>query len=57
MYFYVLLLSIKPVKLKVRIALLYGAETWATTRGQEARLEVNEMRMLRWMCGALDKEG
>ena len=51
MYFYVcfLLLSIKPVKLKgkvyktlVRPALLYGAETWATTRGQEARLEVNE---------------
>ena len=26
---------------------------WATTRGQEARLEVglNEMRKLRWMCG------
>ena len=46
-----------PVKLKgkvyktvVRPALLYGAETWATTRGQEARLEVNEMRMLRRMC-------
>ena len=43
-----------PVKLKgkvyktvVRPALLNGAETWATTRGQEARLEVNEMRMLR----------
>ena len=42
-----------PVKLKgkvyktvVRPALLYGAETWATTRGQEARLEVNEIRML-----------
>ena len=47
-----------PVKLKgnvyktvVRPALLYGAETWATTRGQEAGLEVNEMRMLRWVCG------
>ena len=47
-----------PVKLKgtvyktvVRPALLYGAETWATTRGQEARIEVNEMRMLRWVCG------
>ena len=64
MYFCFVLLSIKPVKLKgkvykpvVRPALLYGAETWATTRGQEARLEVNEMRMLRWMCRALDKEG
>ena len=30
----------------VRPALLYGAETWANTRGQEARLEVNGMRML-----------
>ena len=39
----------KPV---VRPALLYGSETWATTRGEEARLEVNEMRMLR-----SDKEG
>ena len=30
----------------------YGIETWVTTRGQEARLEVNKMRMLRWMCAA-----
>ena len=41
----------KVYKTVVRPALLYGAETWATTRGQEARLELNEMRMLRWMCG------
>ena len=52
-----------PVKLKgkvyktvVRPALLYGAKTWATTRGQEARLEVNEMRMLRWMCGVTRRD-
>ena len=52
-----------PVKLKgkvyktvVRPALLYGAATWATTRGQEARLEVNEMRMLRWMCGVTRRD-
>ena len=52
-----------PVKLKgnvyktvVRPALLYGAETWATTKGQEARLEVNEMRMLRWMCGVTRRD-
>ena len=52
-----------PVKLKgkvyktvVRPALLYGAETWATTRGQEVRLEVNEMRMLRWMCGVTRRD-
>ena len=43
-----------PVKLKVygrvvRHAMLYGAETWATTKRQESRIEVNEMRMLRWM--------
>ena len=40
----------KVYKTVVRPALLYGAETWATTRGQEARLEVNAMRMLRCMC-------
>ena len=34
-----------------RSALLYDAETWATTRGQAARLEVNDMRMVKWMCG------
>ena len=52
-----------PVKLKgkvyktvVRPPLLYGAETWATTRGQEARIEVNEMRMLRWMCGVTRRD-
>ena len=52
-----------PVKLRgevykivVRPALLYGAETWATTRGQEARLEVNEMRLLRWMCGVTRRD-
>ena len=52
-----------PVKLKgkvyktvVRPAVLYGAETWATTREQEGRLEVNEMRMLRWMCGVTRRD-
>ena len=52
-----------PVKLKgkvyknvVRQALLYGAETWTTTRRQEARLELNEMRMQRWMCGVTRRD-
>ena len=52
-----------PVKLKgkvyrtvVRPAMLYGAETWATTKRQESRIEVNEMRMLRWMCGVTRKD-
>ena len=26
-------------------------ETWATTKRQEKRIEVTEMRMLRWTCG------
>ena len=43
----------KPV---VRPGMLYGAETWATTRGQEARLEVNEMRMQIWMCGVTRRD-
>ena len=47
----------KVYKTVVRPALLlYGAETKATTRGQEARLEVNEMRMLRWMCGVTRRD-
>ena len=46
----------KVYKTVVRPGLLYGAVTWATTRGQEARLEVNEMRMLRWMCGVTRRE-
>ena len=52
-----------PVKLKgkvyrtvVRPAMIYGAETWATTKRQESRIEVNEMRMLRWMCGVTRKD-
>ena len=47
-----------PLKLKdkfyrvvVRPALLYGAEYWPTTKAQEKRLMVTEMRMLCWMCG------
>ena len=52
-----------PVKLKgkvyktvIRPAMLYGAEMWATTKRQEKRIEVTEMRMLRWMCGVTSKD-
>ena len=33
-----------------------GAETWATTKQQEARTETNETRVLRWMCGETKKD-
>ena len=46
----------KVYKTVVRPALLYGADTWATTRGQEERQEVNEMRMLIWMCGVTRRD-
>ena len=46
----------KVYKTVVRPALLYGAETWATTRGQEVRQEVHQMRMLRWMCGVTRRD-
>ncbi|KAI5735640.1 hypothetical protein M8J77_020866 [Diaphorina citri] len=35
----------------VRPAMLYGAETWPIKKRQEERMNVAEMRMLRWMCG------
>ena len=52
-----------PVKLKGKVYktmershVLYGAETWATTIGYEARVEVNEMRILRCMCGVTRRD-
>uniref|UniRef100_A0A8D9FCJ3 Uncharacterized protein n=1 Tax=Cacopsylla melanoneura TaxID=428564 RepID=A0A8D9FCJ3_9HEMI len=38
-------------KIVVRPAMLYGSETWALMKVYEKRLEVAEMRMLRWSCG------
>ncbi len=31
--------------------MMYGAETWAVKKGQEKKLDVAEMRMIRWMSG------
>ena len=52
-----------PVKLKgevyksvVSATMLYGADTWATTRGQEAPLDVNVAMMLRWMRGMTKRD-
>ena len=36
-------------------AIIYGAETWATTKKQEKRIEINEMIMLQWMCGVTEE--
>ena len=47
----------KVYRTGVRPALMYRAETWALKKAQERKLEVAEIRMLRWMCGVtrLDK--
>ena len=41
----------KVYKTVVRPAMMYGAETWAVKKAHEKKLEVAEMRMLRWMSG------
>ena len=41
----------KVFKTVVRPAMLYGAETWGSKRAQEKRLDVAEMKMLRFACG------
>ena len=47
----------KVYKTIVRPAMVYGAETWAVKKAHEKKMEVAEMKMLRWMCGVtrLDK--
>nr|XP_043635953.1 uncharacterized protein LOC122607099 [Erigeron canadensis] len=47
-----------PLKLKsklyrvaIRPAMLYGSECWPMTKAQASRVEVAEIRMLRWSCG------
>ena len=41
----------KVYKTVVRPAMMYEAETWAEKKAQEKKLDVAEMRMLRWMSG------
>nr|XP_043620078.1 uncharacterized protein LOC122591919 [Erigeron canadensis] len=47
-----------PLKLKgkfyrvaIRPTMLYGSECWPMTKAQASRVEVAEIRMLRWSCG------
>ena len=41
----------KVFKAVVRPAMLYGAEAWGSKRAQEKKLDVAEMKMLRFACG------
>ena len=43
-------------KTVVRPAMLYGAETWPSKKAQEEKLNVAEMKMLRWACGVTRKD-
>ena len=40
----------------VQSSMIYGSETWAVNIEQEAKLERDEMRMMRWMCGVSLRE-
>ena len=40
---------------RVLSSVVYCADTWTTTKNQEMRMEVNEIRMLMWMCGVSKK--
>ena len=46
----------KIYKSVVRPAMIYSCETWPMKRAQERRMEVAEMRMLRWMCGVTRRD-
>ena len=47
----------KVYKMIVGPAMVYGADTWAVKKAHEKKVEVAEMKTLRWMCGVtrLDK--
>ena len=41
----------KVFKAAVRPAMTYGSETWGIKKAQEKKMDVAEMKMLRWACG------
>ena len=46
----------KVYKTAVRPAMMYSCETWATKKKHERKMNVAEMKMLRWMCGVTRKD-
>ena len=46
----------KVYKAAVRPAMMYGSETWAMNKVHEKKVDVAQMRMLRWMCGVTRKD-
>ena len=51
-------LEIRPLARAARYKLCSTHEyaPWANTRGKEARLELNETRLQRWMCGVTRRD-
>ncbi|GJX69798.1 hypothetical protein Tco_0305525 [Tanacetum coccineum] len=41
----------KFYRVAIRPAMLYGLECWPITKALDNKMEVAELRMLRWMCG------
>ncbi|KAF3632917.1 hypothetical protein FXO37_27265 [Capsicum annuum] len=41
----------KFYRVAVRLAMIYGAECWPVKNSHVQKLKVEEIRMLRWMCG------
>ena len=40
----------------IRPAMLYGIEYWAVKKQYVSKMNVVEMRMLRWMCGKIKRD-
>ena len=41
----------KFYKMIIRLTMLYGTECWAVKKQYVSKMNIAEMRMLRWMCG------